>query len=146
MLFRSVALIDREIDDPGKGKAILIGQAQFIANHRVGAACDGFKRLGLAAEEEGRVADLQAKLLADSFCALGADVLGQWSRGLPVLVGIKDRKSVVSGRGGGREGGAPGGPGAGLVNGRVASNDDLVCLSSTAVQGSTVMPRPLPTM
>ncbi len=72
-----VFLVDRKIDDPGKGETILLGKAQLFADDGAGLAGDLFKGRGLAAKEEGRIAKAKAQLLADRLGALGADILGQ---------------------------------------------------------------------
>jgi len=76
-----VTLVNREIDDPGKGKPILIGQPKCITNLNPCLAGHTLERARLAAKEERRIADFQPQLDADGFGALGANVLGQRSGG-----------------------------------------------------------------
>ncbi len=72
-----VFFINREVHNPCKGKSVLLGQTQLVADDDTGTTRNGLEHFRLAAKEEGRVADAQAQLLADRFGTLGADVLGQ---------------------------------------------------------------------
>ena len=54
-----VFLVDREIDDPGKGETVFVRQTQFGTDDVAGTARDTFERLGLAAKEERRIAHVQ---------------------------------------------------------------------------------------
>ena len=75
-----VFLVDREIDDPGKGETVFIRQTQFGTDNVTGTARDTFEGLGLAAKEERGIAHVQTQLLADRLGTLWPDVLGQRAR------------------------------------------------------------------
>ena len=73
-----VLLIDREINNPGKGETIFVCQAQFITNYHARFTSHPFERFRFTAQEECSVTNAKAQLLANGLCALGTNVLGQW--------------------------------------------------------------------
>ena len=83
-----IGLVHREIDDPSKGKPVLIGQAKLVTNHRARLAGNPLEDRRLAAKEKRRVALAKAKLKADRLGAFGADVLGQGACGLDTVFAV----------------------------------------------------------
>ena len=77
-----IFLIDREINDPGKGETLFIRQAQFIANHHPGLTSNPLKGFRFTAQEECRIADAKPQLLANGLCTFGTYVFGQRPCGL----------------------------------------------------------------
>ena len=72
-----IGLIHREIHDPGKGKAVFVGQPQLIADLNPRLARHGLKRLWLTAKEKRGIALAKPELQADGLGALRPDILGQ---------------------------------------------------------------------
>ena len=85
LLVLLVPLVDREVDDPGEFEPLLVDQVQLLAELGARQAGELPEFVGIAGDEERGIAFLQAKLLADRFGALGADVLGERARALIAL-------------------------------------------------------------
>ncbi len=81
-----ILFVHREIDDPRKGKAVLVGQVQFLTDDRAGLAGHAFEHRGFAAKEERCITDAKAQLLTDRLGPLGADVFGQRTGGFHFAV------------------------------------------------------------
>ena len=74
-----IGLVHGEIDDPGEGKAVRLGQVQF-ADDVAGLRRHPFECLRLAAQEEGRIPLAQAQLPANRLCTVLSDILGKRGR------------------------------------------------------------------
>src|SRR5690606_18416215 len=71
-----VPFVEREVDDPAKLKPVAIDEVQLLASPCAGSACKRSELLRIACCKEAGVAVTEAKLLADGFGALFANVLG----------------------------------------------------------------------
>ena len=77
-----VQLVHREIDDPAEVEARLLDQLQFLAE-LVALGQRSAAALGLAGDEEHRVAVPEAELSARLLAALGPDIVGDRARRRP---------------------------------------------------------------
>ena len=66
LLLFLVPLVHREIDDPAEFEPVLVDQVQFFAELGAGKAGEFPELVGIAGDEEGRIALLQAELCADA--------------------------------------------------------------------------------
>src|SRR5690606_37710905 len=76
LLLFFVPFVEREVDDPAKLKPVAIDEVQLLASPCAGSACKRSELLRIACCKEAGVAVTEAKLLADGFGALFANVLG----------------------------------------------------------------------
>ena len=72
-----VVLVHREVDDPGEFEPILVDQVQLLAEFGSREACKFPEFVGIAGDEERRIALLQAELRADRRGPLRADIVGK---------------------------------------------------------------------
>ncbi|OIQ68846.1 hypothetical protein GALL_495560 [mine drainage metagenome] len=77
-----VVLIHREVDDPGELEPFLVDQVQLLAELGAREPCELPEFVGIAGDEERRIAILQAKRGTNRGRPLRADVVGQRPRTL----------------------------------------------------------------
>src|SRR5690606_32584826 len=80
-----VPLVERKVDNPAKLEPVAIDQVQLLASARAGGACKGSELFRIACRKEAGVAITQAKLLADGFGTLLADILGDRARAFQLV-------------------------------------------------------------
>jgi hypothetical protein len=76
LLLLLAPLVHREVDDPAQFEAVLLDQVEVLADFGARGARELHELLRLAGDEEHRVAVLQAKLRAQLFGPLGAEIVG----------------------------------------------------------------------
>src|SRR6185437_2782876 len=77
LLLLLVPLIHRKINDPAEFETVLCDQTKLFADLGARRPCEFHEVLGLAGDEERRIADTELELVGDLLGALRADVLGK---------------------------------------------------------------------
>src|SRR5712671_2459071 len=80
LLLLLVPFIHRQVDDPAELEAALLDQPEVGADLVACGAGEFDEVLGLAGDEENRIADADAKLLSHRLGALRPEILGDRSR------------------------------------------------------------------
>src|SRR5690606_27903959 len=92
-----VPLVERKVDNPAKLEPVAIDQVQLLASARAGGACKGSELFRIACRKEAGVAITQAKLLADGFGTLLADILGDRARAFQLVAFLAPEDVAESG-------------------------------------------------
>jgi hypothetical protein len=86
LLLVLVPFIEREIRNPAEFEAVLLHEAQLVADPVARLARELIEAAGITRRKEDRIALLQPELAGDRVASFGADILGYGASGLTLAV------------------------------------------------------------